>query len=417
MIAVTLKEWRAARGLSLGSLAIRSGVHKSTLSRWESGKSVPFAQELENVLAVLAVPDELQRSIWKSLGVPRAARKLAIPSSSESTIVSGGSLLRALRLRAGRTQADVARAVGVSQSTVFQWERNDSWPSDAHLWQLCDALGARPGERCALSRREWTKLADLPRDRDALDAKLELLRLQDSHQDRSLSYIALASQYWELYRGNRISEIDYLDVWGFHSDHLLRLGYSEDAEQIAQRSWDTISSTRGAISRGQFNAFTVVVDINLTGSPKKLELLQSLEPRIPPILRSHWLDSVAMAAWHLKRHRLFDHCSKASADEATSLADYRHRCQRYARLLCWHNRFEEALVELEKSADGPTDPRTYVAVERELIAGWALAATGAKVAGARQLDRVKRLLEANPAYYERDDQIGMAKIVEERLAA
>ena len=57
-----------------------------------------------------------------------------------------GLLLRVLRLRAGKDQAELAKAIGISQPTVSRWERGSSCPdlAQAELWLNACAKVAGP---------------------------------------------------------------------------------------------------------------------------------------------------------------------------------------------------------------------------------------------------------------------------------
>lgn len=48
--------------------------------------------------------------------------------------------IRELRKKAGFTQAKLAEAIGVTQSTVSQWENSRALPDTAKLPRLADAL-------------------------------------------------------------------------------------------------------------------------------------------------------------------------------------------------------------------------------------------------------------------------------------
>ena len=60
-----------------------------------------------------------------------------------------GERLAAMRLRAGKTQAALARAAGCSQSQIADWERGRSEPGMASLRVLARALGCRMEELVA----------------------------------------------------------------------------------------------------------------------------------------------------------------------------------------------------------------------------------------------------------------------------
>lgn len=52
-----------------------------------------------------------------------------------------GDILSALRRRAGRTQAEVAEAIGIPASVLSAYERNRRQPSLANASRIIDALG------------------------------------------------------------------------------------------------------------------------------------------------------------------------------------------------------------------------------------------------------------------------------------
>lgn len=61
--------------------------------------------------------------------------------SRRSAVVGG--VLRALRQKAERSQADVARRLGVAEITVRQWESGKRVPSLLELAKLARALGVK----------------------------------------------------------------------------------------------------------------------------------------------------------------------------------------------------------------------------------------------------------------------------------
>src|SRR5262249_35701971 len=118
-IGARLKEWRTERGLSLSGLALKAGIGKATLSRWEAGQTLPRLAELETVLEALGVSGARRQEALLYLDAPRALHRLR---EIEPDVPLSGDLLRAMRLRRGRTQAEVAAQVGISQATLAKWE-------------------------------------------------------------------------------------------------------------------------------------------------------------------------------------------------------------------------------------------------------------------------------------------------------
>jgi transcriptional regulator with XRE-family HTH domain len=147
-----LWQWRERRSLSLGQLARAAGVHKSALSRWEAGTFKPRVAELEATLAALGVSAAESALAFACIPAPRAVRHLSSDlAAATSAPLTKGDLLRALRLRKGWTQAELAHEVGVSHQLVAYWERMERLPSHEQIHALCFALGARLDEVVALT--------------------------------------------------------------------------------------------------------------------------------------------------------------------------------------------------------------------------------------------------------------------------
>jgi len=147
-----LWEWRTRRSLSLGQLAQAAGLHKSALSRWESGKRLPRVPELEAVLRALDVSAAEAALAFACIPAPRALQHLQHELAPlTSSPLTRGDLLHALRVRQGWTQAQVAHHLGVSAQLVARWERSERLPSQEQIQALCYALGARLDEVVALT--------------------------------------------------------------------------------------------------------------------------------------------------------------------------------------------------------------------------------------------------------------------------
>jgi transcriptional regulator with XRE-family HTH domain len=75
-IGVFIRELRQAQQISLGRLAERAAVAKSTLSRWEAGVFQPRLPELEAVLAALQVSPVQREQAIARVQAPRAVEQL-----------------------------------------------------------------------------------------------------------------------------------------------------------------------------------------------------------------------------------------------------------------------------------------------------------------------------------------------------
>ncbi|GAB4460937.1 MAG: hypothetical protein OHK0029_25600 [Armatimonadaceae bacterium] len=245
--ASLLRAWRREKRLSQDQLAIRAGINRSTLSRWERGKHFPSNTELAAVLAALQATPEQAQQAFGSLPVPRTQHLLQSPIRVPALIVEsgrdvrapvGGDLLRAMRRRQNKTQAEVARAVGVTRTTLARWETSETWPPSDFLHRLCWELKAHSQEVAALTVGRFSPLlawsdintdADgIPTDLEEFEEKMRYLRecsapatneaLSDLHHlihlaglwslyraGESRAIIALASRYAEfgLYRMDR----------------------------------------------------------------------------------------------------------------------------------------------------------------------------------------------------------------------
>lgn len=92
---------REVRGWSLGKRALLSGVSKSTLSRWESGKTVPRGGELDAMLRALDTPS--RSLILTALSPLLPGATAPTPLKIGSSGIPRGDLIRILRMRQGLT--------------------------------------------------------------------------------------------------------------------------------------------------------------------------------------------------------------------------------------------------------------------------------------------------------------------------
>lgn len=414
MLATTLQQARRDRGLSLSALAHRAGIHKSTLSRWEGGKTRPYVHELERVMDVLEVGPEARERWWRMLDAPRAARR-STETAAEAPVasVSGGEMLRALRHRAGRTQAETARAVDVAPSLLSQWENNDCWPDPERLDRLCDTLAATAGERRDLAAHAWRHQEPLPRDRDALTALLGRLDFEDTVFDRDLAYLAIAARLDEMRRAGRIGDDDALLVWGFYANHLAWHERVDEAERIAMPVLARLGRASRHLDRGQLQA----VDARCAALLRRgqttaaMETIGAVEDRIAPRDRTWWLDVAAQVAEASGAPERMDRCYAESVRLASDPLDRHLRGQRHARALCRQGRFRDALAQI--GDDAPADPRVSVATERVLVRAWVLAGLGEREEALPLVARAASVLARHPF----PDQVRLCAALERRLAA
>lgn len=144
---------RRDKGFELARLASRAGVSRASLRDWETGRHVPSVGALERVLAALNADPRTRARLIAETGSSQGRAVLA--HTPWGAPVDLGEVLRAMRVRQGTTQAEVARAVGVRQSTLAKWEAGDALPAEESLERALTALRATPEEVEALRTVQW----------------------------------------------------------------------------------------------------------------------------------------------------------------------------------------------------------------------------------------------------------------------
>lgn len=164
---------RLSRRLSQRAVASRANIANSTLSRWERGLSTPNVAELDSVLNVVRASQAQRVHAFRLISEPRAIRRLKHDGQHWASI--SGDLLRAMRMRGGRSQADVASKLAISQAMLAKWEASEDWPSLEKLHALCFELGAHPEELEALTLGRFSPrtLTENSADRAQLHADIE----------------------------------------------------------------------------------------------------------------------------------------------------------------------------------------------------------------------------------------------------
>ena len=393
MIGATLKTQRQARGLSLGALALKAGVNKSTLSRWEAGKSIPYARELGQVMAALELSEAQRRTCWQSLDAPRWLEVVQTQAPRHASPLSSGELLRALRLRAQRTQTEAARAVGVTRERVSQWENGESWPEGQRLHGLCYFLGATVEETLHLTTRAWQQHGELPTTREGLDQAVLYLEFHEPSPHRDLPYLALASRYHTLYRKGELEREEATAVWGHYAYFLTwRHQRFADAERIAAPVIDALGRSGNPLNFGQREALSALMEgWQATGrGTLALDLLTRVEGRVPRLFRSWWHAFLAGSVGSLG---LLDPAIShyhESVRLASHALEENTRRQFFAAFLCQHARYAEALSVLQ--VPPATETRAATHATYHIHYSWALAGLGEKVAARRELSRTLPLI-------------------------
>ena len=428
MIGSIIQQSRLEKGMSLGVLAERAGVNKSTLSRWESEKNKPSIREITSVFDALDLSEALRRQCLQQLNQPRSARHLSriTPPAIGSALlpVSGGELLRAMRVRGGFTQADAARAVGVTQGILSRWENNDCWPETENLQLLCRILGATQGEICGLTEHAWKSHEELPLDKDFLDANLHRLRDDDRMTDRDLLYLAFAGRYMTLHRQRKISDLEAMEVWGSYAYHLSGLGRIQEAMHMAKPVFQAIHRSTNVLTQGQYEGLLATTDNITKGEPSirrcllTRTILLRFKGRIAPSLLGRWQDDLGMISWHCGRVgesqeaiAESDAYYEQAAEAETNPASQWRRRQRFAGVICCQRRYEDALRQLERAATLPQGTKIGPQIAYEQFIAWALAGLGDTRTATYHLNQANNLLGANPEFMDRQERIELSERV------
>lgn len=238
-LGILLQEWRTERGLTLRGLALKSGVGKSTLAYWEAGARQPSVAELETVLQALRATPSERMQAYSLLSAPRALRRLR--ELSPLAVPTGGDLLRAMRSRQGWSQAHLAGLLGVRQSTVTRWERDEMRPDGERFDRLCTVLEASPEERTALIARHLLDAEDTAGSRESLDDTLYRLRADvwnGLSQAGDLRFLVLEARLTAAPSSGGESLVLLARVCALHAAWLSFRGRMEEAVLEAQRALD-----------------------------------------------------------------------------------------------------------------------------------------------------------------------------------
>ena len=138
--AQELRALRHKRAMTQSELARRSGLSRRTLSYWETGQTQPRVPELQAVLAALAATPDEAAPLISLLTTPRSLRlaeeRLEANAPAIFTGADIGDLLRAMRLRRGMTQEELAHRLRINRLTVVKWETLRTFPSEESLEPL-----------------------------------------------------------------------------------------------------------------------------------------------------------------------------------------------------------------------------------------------------------------------------------------
>lgn len=215
-IGAVIVRARREAGLTQSDLAARLGVDQRTVSRLEAGRrpyvdqvlaidaacgrpagwilrSAGLIDEISGETAEAAIDqDPLLTEHWRALVLAsyRAAASGSadeVRSSASKAAVGIGAAIR--RLRAPRTQTDVAALLNEKQSTISRWEKGGLFPSIADITRFEQALGLPAGSVFAaaglieVADAEAALLADPALDELQRGAVIEFYRIASARSE------------------------------------------------------------------------------------------------------------------------------------------------------------------------------------------------------------------------------------------
>jgi transcriptional regulator with XRE-family HTH domain len=225
-IGALLKEARKSRRCSLSDLALKSGIHRTTISRWEANVFQPRLPELIAVLNVLEIPPLGQEKFISLVHAPRGVRHLnheafKPPGLEDSLLPSVGDLLKALRCRKKLKLKDAAQSLKVNLSTLSRWERSEMVPSAEDRERLFTLLDAKPEERRVIEARSF-HLHIEPRSmmtREEVHQRLVFLTglsWSSRHELLDLNFLTLEAICWPLTRRDEWAQVALASIFAWH---------------------------------------------------------------------------------------------------------------------------------------------------------------------------------------------------------
>lgn len=340
-----LRRRRVARGFSLSELARTAGVSASTLSRWESGQSLPDAEPLRMVLDALAVPLEQRHAIFAAIPRPRMLRlardldeHLGLCEPGGGIVEpTAGDLLRAARGRRRMPAERLAARLGVTAAAVSQWENGRRWPDIGTLDAIAVALRLNPLEAIVLKTRRFE--IDGLRKPEEVEARLEtLLRGRVDWRMLDLEYGALEVAAWRVVRQDSACRHLLGRAYLAHARALLDTGRLSEVPPLTRAACEVVGDLDLPEFLAMADTFLVVGFTQRGQYARALNLLDDiLRLRLPP--RAKCLPHVLAIDVHsvLGDHRSVDDAADRAQDVASldqgALETVRlHRADAYTNL-------------------------------------------------------------------------------------
>lgn len=349
-----LNHWRQEKGWTIGQLAVRSGVSKASLSRWEAELTQPRVRELEAVLDALALSEVMRVTAFSHIGSVRAVKrvvsspsKIAVQRTPENPLCGElprtGALLRALRSRIGHTQWEVASLLGIQQSSITRWESSAESPTMEHLQRLCCLLNATPAEIEALSRGPFIPpTSEELRDLSEMEWRKDNLvknAVFGTWGNADLDFFQLEADLWPSAQKNVNSLNLLMEVYAAHARYLVWRQRHAEAKRYLNllRGEDGISNrSQNRLSVPAQTGLLLEVDPLIQSGHRSVQTaLQRLikhQAQITDPEHRAWL-FMTLAEGYAILGRTEDACHYCGKGIATPLPDGRDRSEDPATLL------------------------------------------------------------------------------------
>ena len=126
-----LRDHRHRRALSSTELAVRVGVHPTSVLRWERRERLPGPEHIHALASSLSVDAAAVTAFFDG-------ERAALPSQDSGPRGHG---LRTLRRAVGITVATIAHELGAPVSTIYNWEAGRVRIPSEHVGALAGLLG------------------------------------------------------------------------------------------------------------------------------------------------------------------------------------------------------------------------------------------------------------------------------------
>lgn len=289
--------------------ALRAGIHRVTLHRWEKGQAQPRLTELEALLSALNAGAAHRQRALALMDAPRAVRQIRsevariAERNHMTSMPHGGELLQTLRMRRRLSLEETARRIQSTAATLSRWENSEMWPSQEQLLRLCYALEAQAEEIIALSNGDFGE----PSERDRLSPETVHRRLHELNMRESepggyplfeLAFLRLEADAWPQALKSEEGKQMLIRIYAYHSHRLSCRDRLVEAGAVAAKALGLMT---GALAPQAVWLFPAIISARARvfrgerPAPRRgIEILRPwLSAECPPEMRAWMLSDIA----------------------------------------------------------------------------------------------------------------------------